>query len=151
MKTLKVTSEKTVLLINNSDKGPESWISCIIRQYYNKSLRPRTIYTGHFKGIVAYNKIPQIPNKSSLLKKQYYLSITLRRGLKAEFHALFGNITTKASALTQFILVTLRASAHTTKSLRAQRVFRGIFANVKKYKFASEKTVLFINNCDKGL
>ena len=44
--------------------------------------------------------------------------------LQAEIHALFGNITTKA--LAQFILVTSRATAHITKSLKAQGVFNDL-------------------------
>ena len=44
--------------------------------------------------------------------------------LQAEIHALFGNITTKAFA--QFILVTSRATAHITKSLKAQGVFNDL-------------------------
>ena len=43
---------------------------------------------------------------------------------QAEIHALFGNITTKAFA--QFILVTSRATAHITKSLKAQEVFNDL-------------------------
>ena len=48
----------------------------------------------------------------------------IQTGLQAEIHALFGNITTKASA--QFILVTSRATAHITKSLKAQGVFNDL-------------------------